>query len=237
MCSLIGVKENSFRKSYKVLKEVLSGLHIPPSTPEQFMGRFRTAFKWNYTVERTAIGLLERARRSGPLASTSFTPAAMAAAALHVAATARSDLSSTPSTQVPYLSKKVLGRKQSRGDAQPSLHALARRLGLGLAQVRRAHAALTRDESVHSSVINRVDSKPKDEGAVEDMLTTPLSGGKAPGDSPRSDLVHRLPSRPATPGTEHALTDCDESNLTRSSEGLDTAKSDMFIRLVNDLGT
>ena len=50
--------------------------------------------------------------------------------------------------------------------------------------MRRAHAALTRDESVHSSVINRVDSKPKDEGAVEDMLTTPLSGGKAPGDWP-----------------------------------------------------
>jgi hypothetical protein len=253
VCSLTGVNEKSFRKAYKTLTEVLNGMRVPPATPEQFMGRFRTAFKWDYAVERVAIGLVERARRCGRLPSSSHAPAAVAAAALHNASAGGGGGQNASLSLAVSATRKVNRRlsKQRYGGAQPSgggkppsLHALAKRLGLGLSQVKRARDVLARrPEKAAGAVAAAVAAatgveaaKAVDEGVVEDALTSSLSGGKARGDSPRSDGTYKMPSRPATPGTEHALTDCEESNSRRASEGSgQSRKTDMFIHLVNDL--
>ncbi len=251
VCSLTGVHEKAFRKAYKMLTEALNGLRVPPATPEQFMGRFRTAFKWEYAVERAAIRLVEQARRSGRLLSPSHAPAAVAAAALHMAASGRSGglevsfaLSSAAAAAATgkvnrRLSTHRYGVAQpSRARKPPSLHALAKRLGLGLAKVKRAHDVLEncQNEAAGSAVAapGTGATRSTDEGVVEDALTSSLSGGKARGDSPLSNGSSKVLSRPATPGTEHALTDCEESNFAHASEG-SARKTDMFIRLVNDL--
>jgi transcription initiation factor TFIIIB Brf1 subunit/transcription initiation factor TFIIB len=82
VCSVMNVKESSFKKMYKIVVKILD-LRVRSPSPTEFLGRFSQFLKWNkHSVEEAARQLILSTPPDGSIA-----PAAVAAAALYIAAT------------------------------------------------------------------------------------------------------------------------------------------------------
>ena len=238
VCQLTEVNEKKFTKALKVLKDLVIGMKVRRAEPEEFMRRFRSAFGWSHAVEVAAATLVKGALSVGSLASCQ--PAAVAAAALHIAASGSAvaatknkhemDSKLTRERNNRHLSKQGRSSMRHSIGRPPSLKSMAKTLGLPVNTVRKATSILNAIRARRS-----IEDESGKNGVciVQDALTSSsFSGIEESGSTPTS-MRNKPISRPATPGTERALTDCEESTLLDLSTS--SEKPDLFISLINDL--
>lgn len=237
VCQLTEVKEKKFTKALRILKDLVSGMKVRPADPEEFMRRFRSAFGWSHAVEMAAVTLVKDAISTGSLASCQ--PAAVAAAALHSAAAATKNKHEMESKSKRERNNRHLSKhggastRRSMGPP-PSLKSVAKTLGLPVNPVRKASSILN---AIQAKRNNKFESGKNGDFTVEDALTSSSFGDIEDSRLTPTSMRHKSISRPATPGTERALTDCEESTPLdlKGSTASSSGKPDLFINLINDL--
>lgn len=158
VCYVMNVKENDFKKIYKIMIKTLR-LRVRSPSPIEFLGRFSQLLQWNrHSVEVAAHQLIQTTPPDGSIA-----PAAVAVAALYLAASNNSSAGEGNNSESSS-SSKISAKKKKRKEpcSKPT----------GLFNRKRSRLAAEKEKAAAATNVNEIGSLLETAKALKVSLTS-----------------------------------------------------------------